>query len=289
MSTQKIEERNVSSTHALTGLEVEDLHQSSAFRDRRLHVRDPITQMKGMQRLTQAFLERPETLLQELVNIAVDLCGADSAGISIETGSQDDATFYRWVATAGGYSVFQDAFLPRSPSACGICLDRGEPQHFRVSQPFFDLMGISAPLVTDGLLLPWQTDGSRGTIWIMAHDRAEAFDLEDSRMMQVFSDFAAMAHRHGAQHRALVEHATTAAAAAMANHLAHEINNPLQSLTNLVYIAAEGPAGTDGRELAKQLSPDLRRLSRLVGELLALPGLKTLREPVPPSPLPTSV
>ena len=87
------------------------------------------------------------------------------------------------------------------PSAA-TSLDRGQPQHVRVSHPFFDLLGISAPLVSDGLLLPWQTDGSRGTVWIMAHDRAEAFDLEDTRMMQVVSDFVGMAHRHGSQHRA---------------------------------------------------------------------------------------
>lgn len=142
-------------------------------------------------------------------------------------------------------------------------------------------MGISAPLVTDGLLLPWQTDGIRGTIWIMAHDRTEAFDLEDYSIMQVFSDFAAMAHRHGSQHRALLQQATIAAAAAMANNLAHEINNPLQSLTNLVYLAAEAPEGTDGKELAKQLSGNLERLSSLVAELLVLPGLPTRQSSVP--------
>ena len=289
MSTQQIQGLDSSSTHNLTGLEVDDLRSFPAFTERRIHVRDPATQMQGMQRLTRAFLEHPETLLQELVHLAVDLCGADSAGISIETGSHDDATFYRWVATAGEYSVFQDAFLPRSPSACGICLDRGKPQHFRVSQSFFDLMGISGPLVTDGLLLPWQTEDSRGTIWIMAHDRMEAFDLEDCRIMQIFAEFAALAHRHGHQHRALVRHAASAAAVAMANTLAHEINNPLQCLTNIVYLAAEAPDGSDGKELAKQLSGDLGRLSRLVGELLALPGLGLLQQSVLPSPLPPCV
>ena len=289
MSAQEIEGSASSSTHDLTGMEVVDLRQSPGFVDRRVHVRDALVQMHGMQRLTRAFLERPETLLQELVDVVVDLCGADSAGISVETGSGDDATFYRWGATAGQYSIFQDAFLPRTPSACGICLARGLPQHFRVSQPFFDLMGISAPVVTDGILLPWETDTTRGTIWVMAHGSTEAFDLEDCRMMQVFSDFAALAHRHGSQHRALVDHATAAAAAAMANHLAHEINNPLQSLTNIVYLAAEGPGGTDGRELAKQLSGDLRRLSRLVGELLALPGLHTEQPSNVQTPVPLSV
>ena len=40
--------------------------------------------MEGMQRIAHAFVERPDTILHELVNAAVAICGADSAGISIE-------------------------------------------------------------------------------------------------------------------------------------------------------------------------------------------------------------
>jgi hypothetical protein len=46
-----------------------------------------------------------------------------------------------------------NAVIPRYPSACGICLERGKPQLFRVGQRFFDTMGIEASLVTDGILL----------------------------------------------------------------------------------------------------------------------------------------
>jgi hypothetical protein len=41
-------------------------------------------QMAGLQRLSRALLENPDIILKELVNAAVDLCGADSAGISVE-------------------------------------------------------------------------------------------------------------------------------------------------------------------------------------------------------------
>jgi hypothetical protein len=253
-----------------TGLEVLDLQHESAFAARRLHTRDVAVQMEGMQRLVHAFVESPDTILQELVNAAVELCGADSAGISLETEEKSDANFYQWVATAGRYTHFLNASLPRSPSACGVCLERGRPQLFRVTQRFFDLMGIEAPVVTDGILLPWQAEEHRGTIWIMAHERVEAFDGEDVRMMQVLADFAAMAIRHQRQQRTLMKQATAEAAAAMANDLAHQINNPLQSLTNVVYLAAEGQTGGDAKSLAHDLSDPLERLSLLVNKLLAL-------------------
>jgi hypothetical protein len=155
---------------------------------------------------------------------AVDLCGADSAGISVEQKDAPDDNFWHWVAAAGQYSGFADAKLPRHPSACGLTLERGRPQIFRVAQQFFDRMGVQAPVVTDGILLPWQVEETRGTIWIMAHGRTEAFDREDCKMMQVLANFAATGMRLQRQQKLLVEQARTSATAAVANHLARPIN-----------------------------------------------------------------
>ena len=66
--------------------------------------------------------------------------------------------------------------------------------------------------------------------------------------------------------------ASASAAAGMANDLAHQINNPLQSLTNLVFLAAEGESIGDARSLALELSDHIARLSMLVSRLLALPS-----------------
>ena len=54
--------------------------------------RQPLEDMphhEGMRRTERAaFVDQPDTILQELVQTAVDLCGADSAGISIEPSKQ---------------------------------------------------------------------------------------------------------------------------------------------------------------------------------------------------------
>jgi signal transduction histidine kinase len=254
-----------------TGLEVIDILSDPAFLDRQLHTREVATRMAGVQRLTRAFVHSPDTILQELVNAAVDLCDADSAGISIEREDPTDEQFYHWLATAGAYSPFLYAMLPRYPSACGICLERGRPQLFRVTQRFFDILGVTAPLVTDGVLLPWQVDGTRGTIFVMSHKHPEAFDMGDVSMMQMLADFAAMGFRHQRQQKKLIAQERSAAAAAMANNLAHQINNPLQSLTNIVYLAAHGAVQQDSRVLGNQMGAHVDRLSNLVGKLLAVP------------------
>ncbi len=266
-----------------TGLEVIDILSDPQFVLRKLHVRDVSVQMAGLQRLAHAFVENPETILQELVNAAVALCGADSAGISIEREDGSDKDFYHWVATAGAYSGFLNAILPRYPSACGICLERGRPQLFRVSQRFFEILGVEAPLVTDGILLPWQTGGTRGTIFVMAHGRDEAFDSGDTRMMQMLADFAAMGFRQQRQQKRLIEQERAAAAASMANELAHKINNPLQGITNVIYLAARSETNPELRALATDLGVDVRKLSALVQQLLALP-LASVRNDFPSDP-----
>jgi signal transduction histidine kinase len=223
-----------------------------------------------MNRLARAFAESSTNVLQELVTAAVDLCGADSAGISIEQKDGTDDNFWHWVATAGQYSGFVDAKLPRYPSACGVTLERGCPQIFRVTQRFFDLMGVQAPTVTDGMLFPWQTEETRGTIWIMAHGRSEAFDSEDCRMMQALASFAATGVRLQQQQRLQLEQARTAATAAMANNLAHQLNNPLQGLLQTVFLFSRG--GEESGVFAEQAIGDIVRLSDIVKRLLTFPG-----------------
>jgi len=250
-----------------TGLEVIDLESDPAFARRQVHARDVVSHVQGMNRLARVFVESPTNILQELVNAAVDLCGADSAGISIEQNDATDDNFYHWVAAAGQYSGFVDAKLPRYPSACGVTLERSRPQIFRVAQQFFDLMGIQAPIVTDGLLLPWQVDETRGTIWIMAHGRDEAFDGEDCRMMQALANFAATGVRLQQQQKLLMEQAATAAEVAMANNLAHQINNPLQGLMQTVFLFGKG--SPEPAVFAQQAMGEVSRLSDLVKRLLS--------------------
>jgi len=266
-----------------TGLEVIDLQDDTAFAARELHTRDAVLQLDALERLGRCFVQSPNTVLQELVNCAITLCGADSAGVSIEQTDQGDEAYYHWVATAGAYTNFLGATLPRSPSACGLCLERGRPQILRVGKPFFDLLGVEALTVTDGILLPWQVEETRGTVWIVAHGRTEAFDGNDLRMMQSLATFAAMGVRQQRLQEKLLEQARVAAAAEMANDLAHQINNPLQGLTNILYLASEGrdaqgvqhaQGSGEAKTLAQLASGDLNRLSSLVKKLLELPFSK---------------
>lgn len=111
----------------------------------------------------------------------------------------------------------------------------------------------------------------RGTIFILSHSREEAFDSEDLNLMRILSNFAAMGLRQQRQNIELLAQARSAAAADMANDLAHQINNPLQSLTNELFLAKQNDGIGDERSLAVKLEGDFHRLSELVKKLLELP------------------
>jgi hypothetical protein len=257
-------------TNPAPGVEIVALQGNATFESRPCHNRDSFQREEGMRRLARVFADRPERILQELVDVARELCGADSAGVSVQESNENPPVF-RWAATSGKYVPFQNARLPYDFAPCSICLERGEPQHFRVGQAFFDILGVPADLVTDGMLIPWQVEDMRGTIWVVAHAESEAFDKHDYQTVQGLADFAAIAVRHQRQQEKLMRQANAAAAAAMANELAHQINNPLQSLTNILFLAAMGNNGPDGKIVAESAAPDLQRLSNLVKRLLALP------------------
>ena len=261
----------LSSPTADIGLEVTDLQSDPSFAARPVRPRDVSVIPEGMRRIAHALVEDPDNILQVLVETAVELCGADSSAISVERQNPTENAFYRWVAVAGQYSAMYNALFPYYPSGCTICLQRGRPQHVRAHQRFFDLLGIKTSLVvTDGLMFPWQTDESRGTIYILAHQRQQAFDLGDLHIMETLADFAAIGVRQFRQQKLLMAQAGLVAEAAMANRLAHQINNPLQSLTNILFLAESGHYGYSATIVGREASGDLQRLSGLVQELLSL-------------------
>ena len=101
-----------------TGLEVTDLQPDGSFAARPVRVRDVTIIPEGMRRVAHALVEHPESILQVLVETAVELCGADSSAISLEKEDPTEDAYYHWVAIAGQYSGMFNAVFPRYPSGC---------------------------------------------------------------------------------------------------------------------------------------------------------------------------
>jgi hypothetical protein len=250
-------------------MELHDLLEDVDFLARPPARRTAGRSLQALTRLAHVFAQTPEVVLQELVDLAVECCGADSAGISLETQNEAGERVFRWVAISGSFGQYLNGTTPRFFSPCGTCLDSGRAQHYRVTKPYYDFLGVTADEISDGMLIPWVNENLRGTIWAVAHHSREAFDPEDYRLLLSLADFASIAIRHQHQQEMIRRQEREVASAARAHELAHRINNPLQSLTNTIYLAQ-----TSGMECCKfleQAGEELTALSSLVKELLRRP------------------
>lgn len=250
-------------------LEVIDLRDGTLYAKRNLSAHDGSIQMEGVHRFARAMAQDPETIFQQLAEAAVELCGADSVGITVEC-EGEDGFYSSWVAVAGEDSPFLNASPPLFPIAHNLGLERGGPKLFRARKSPAGLLGRKAPTVRDGILLPWQVEELQGTIFLISHSSAEAFDNEDLHLLQILADFAAMGIKQRKQQFKLLAHARVGAAVAMADNLAHRINNPLQGLTNVLFLAGLSGGIGDEQSLALKLEANFKRLTVLVETLLNL-------------------
>ena len=75
--------------------------------------------------LAREMTENPRSMLQRLVETALHLCRADTAGLSLLEGD-----VFRWEAVAGAFASYRDGTMPRAASPCGVCIDRErDPAH----------------------------------------------------------------------------------------------------------------------------------------------------------------
>ena len=250
------------------GMHLRDLLSDEEFAHRPERKRDYQQPFEALSRITRVFAERPDEVLQELVQIAVTCCGADSAGVSLEEPDQAGEPTFRWVAISGSFSEYLQGRTPRFFSPCGICLDSGRPQLYQVTKPYYDFLGVTAEPITDGILIPWETEEIRGTIWAVAHQREEAFDLQDYHLLKSLADFIAITMRQKKIDGIARNSAKAEASADRAHEMAHQINNPLQKLTNTIYLARQG--GPDADTYLDAAVVELAALSEKVKSLLAL-------------------
>jgi signal transduction histidine kinase len=175
-----------------TGMELHDLLLDREFLDRKNVPNRAERRFEALQALTHVFTEAPQAVLQKLVDIAVEFCGADSAGISLE---DPDAKKFRWVVISGSFSQYVNGTTPRFFSPCGTCLSTGRPQHYRLTKPYYDFLGVAAEPITDGMLIPWSSDKSKGTIWAVSHGSRETFTPDDFKLLNTLANFVSISVR----------------------------------------------------------------------------------------------
>jgi hypothetical protein len=102
--------------------------------------RDPDYQAeaKALELLAQTMAVSPRTLLQKLVELALQLCRAGTAGVSLLE-RQQDRDLFRWEALAGVLKDHVKGTMPRYASPCGTTIDRNATQFMYCRSVFSQL------------------------------------------------------------------------------------------------------------------------------------------------------
>ncbi|WP_445253227.1 ATP-binding protein [Nostoc sp. 106C] len=144
--------------------------------------------------LARQLVNQPQTMLQNLVDITLELCSAGTVGVSLLEITPNKEEIFRWNVLAGALAEYVGDTTPRNFSPCGVCLDCGTPQLYSYPDRYFTYLQAANTPIVEGLVLPLIADNhALGTIWIMSHDEQRHFDSEDVRVMTSLADFAAAA------------------------------------------------------------------------------------------------
>lgn len=154
---------------------------------------DYAAEARALADLAGTLAEHPRALLQRLSELAMELCRADSAGVSILEQSDGPGVF-RLYAIAGEFAHSRWSTIARDASPSGVVLERDTPLLFAYPERHFPYPVAVDPPIAEMLLVPFHTEGQPvGTVWVIAHTPDHQFDSEDARRLTSLSRFAAAA------------------------------------------------------------------------------------------------
>jgi PAS domain S-box-containing protein len=156
---------------------------------------DHAAENRALVALAQHIARSPKDILQKLAETALELCRADSAGISVLE-EEDGRKVFRWHAVAGRFARLPWNALPGDASPCRTAIDRKEPMLFLLPGRHYASLSDLSPPIVEALLVPFALGGEAvGTAWVMTHEECRAFDGEDARILQSLAQFASAAHQ----------------------------------------------------------------------------------------------
>ncbi len=125
----------------------------------------------------------PNTLIDTLLRLALELCSAGTAGLSLLETTAEGEQVFRWSNVAGALDKHVGGNTPRDFSPCGVTMDSNAPQLFTLPARRFQYFNGLDFTIVEALVIPvYLGTETPGTIWIVSHDDEIKFDSEDARI-----------------------------------------------------------------------------------------------------------
>jgi PAS domain S-box-containing protein len=156
---------------------------------------DYLQEKLALQDLAMRMADQPEEVLPRFVDLALEMTGGVSAGLSLYEETPAPGVF-RWQYLRGVLAPFNGATTPRDFSPCGITLDRNAPVLSLHPERVYSWIADANIVVPEVLLVPLYLGGKvpLGTLWIVS-DREGHFDSGHARAMTELATFVGIALR----------------------------------------------------------------------------------------------
>ena len=156
---------------------------------------DYLQEKLALQDVAARMADQPEEVLPRFVDLALEMTGGVSAGLSLYEESPPPGVF-RWQYLRGRLAPFDGATTPRDFSPCGITLDRNAPVLAQHPERVYGWIADANIVVPEVLLVPLYLGGKvpLGTLWIVS-DREGHFDSGHARALTELAAFVGIALR----------------------------------------------------------------------------------------------
>jgi len=136
--------------------------------------------------LTGALAADPSAALPCALDIALALCHAGTAGLSLLKTDATTGTTVRWELVHGALAPYEGLDTPLSSSPCGLCLDAGTTILVSLPVRAFAWLEDTRPSILEELIAPLRDPqgGIEGTLWIAHHDHRSRCAMDDVRVLE---------------------------------------------------------------------------------------------------------
>ena len=221
---------------------------------------DYLREKLALQDLAQEMADRPAEVIPRLVELAMDACGGNSAGVSILESENEE---FRWFGLKGVLQAFEGAKTPRNDSPCGVCMDLVEPILMDRPERAYSWIRDANITVPEVLLIPLtlKNGTALGTLWIVS-EQPGVFNAGHARVLRELAAFAALAlHMIDTEDRL---NAALREQEMLAREMGHRVKNLFTLTSSMVRISARNATSVE------------KLVTDLTGRLDALAGANSL-------------
>jgi two-component sensor histidine kinase len=210
----------------------------------------------ALQALAVRMADKPDEVLPLFVDLAMELTGAVSAGLSLYD-AEAAPDIFLWRHLRGTLAPFEHTTTPRDHSPCGVTLDCNAPTLAAYPERVYEWIADAGIVVPEVLLVPLYIAGEPlGTLWVVS-DQDGYFDSGDARVAAELASFVGVALRMARNEerlrRSLEEQET------VAKEMSHRLKNVFAMADGMIRVSARNAATP--AEMAQALSGRLHALA----------------------------